>query len=217
MGGKEEVYDFVTKVVLIGDASVGKSNILSRYIKNEFSLDIKPTLGVEFGAKILSSNGKRIRLQIWDTAGQEKYKSITNSYYVNSKGVLAVFDLTMQSSFNSVDKWVKEVREVAGHDISILLVGNKIDLASSRQISESDAKSKAENLGIKYIETSAFSNENINEAFQTLVDLIYVNYISVVMMQDDESDDVESEGGKTDKVNLEDLKNDKGTSSGCSC
>lgn len=195
MSGNDELYDYVAKVVLIGDSSVGKTNILSRFTKNEFNNEVKPTLGVEFGTKIVITSGKKIRIQIWDTAGQEKYQSITNSYYINSKGVLAVFDITREKSFSNIDKWVKDVKEVAGKNINIIIVGNKSDLADKREVSIDDCKQKAKKLGCQYIETSAVNNSNIKEAFQELVDMIYQNYLSIALLQESEdmSDDYQEE------------------------
>ncbi len=144
MTSKEEDYtDYVTKVVLIGESSVGKTNILTRFVKNEFDENSKSTLGVEFATKIIDIDGKKLRLQVWDTAGQERYKAITNSYYIHARGGFVVFDITKTSSFVSVDKWISELRNIAGDDISIILIGNKSDLSQNRAVSEEEAKAKA--------------------------------------------------------------------------
>jgi small GTP-binding protein len=214
MTSNDDLYDFVAKVVLIGDSSVGKTNILSRFIKNEFNNEVKPTLGVEFGTKIIVSNGKRIRIQIWDTAGQEKYQSITNSYYINSKGVLAVYDITRQSSFNNIDKWIKDVREVAGKDINIMIVGNKTDISEKREVSIEEATSKARRLDTKYIETSALNNNNIKESFQELVDMIYNNYLSIAALQDSEEDEFSGDE-KDDPIIISKDNNQSDKKEGC--
>ena len=182
-----EMYDFVAKIILVGDASVGKSNILTQFTKNEFSKSSNPTLGVEFGTKILNSNNKKIRLQIWDTAGQEKYKSITNSYYVNSKGAIVVYDITYKLSFEHVTKWINEIKDIAGKDINILLVGNKSDLGEvKRQVSFEEASLLANNSNIDFIETSALENKNIKEAFQILTDHVYDNCLNEDSVNKDE-------------------------------
>ena len=120
-----ENYDLIFKLVLIGDSGVGKTNILSRYIKNEFSIATKSTVGVEFGSKIIKKEDKTIKLQIWDTAGQERYKSITKSYYKGAKGAFIVYDITNEDSFNNVESWMNEVTKKGKTDMQFLLVGNK--------------------------------------------------------------------------------------------
>ena len=140
----EDEYDMIFKVVLIGDSGVGKSNILSRYLKNEFSFDSKATVGVEFGSKKFEISGYKIKAQIWDTAGQERYKSITNAYYKGAKGALLVFDLTRKETFDSVDRWIPDLRATGDENVTILLIGNKCDLNENRQVSEEEARNKAQ-------------------------------------------------------------------------
>ena len=107
----DDEYDYLFKTVLIGDSAVGKSNLLSRFVQDTFSLDAKSTIGVEFAAKTIETEGKRIKAQIWDTAGQERYRAITNAYYRGALGALLVYDITNHSSFESCEKWLKELRE----------------------------------------------------------------------------------------------------------
>lgn len=140
----DEYYDLIFKTVIIGDSGVGKSNLLSKFLNNSFSSDQKTTVGVEFGAKKLIIDGKNIKAQIWDTAGQEKYRSITNAYYKGAKGALLVFDLTNKDSFDSVDKWLNELKSEGDINIYIIMIGNKCDLTDERQVSFEDAKLKAE-------------------------------------------------------------------------
>ena len=139
----DDDYDMIFKVVLIGDSGVGKSNILSRYLKDEFSIETKTTVGVEFGAKRIEINGTKIKAQIWDTAGQERYKSITNAYYKGSKGALVVYDITRKESFNNIDKWISELKKNADIDVSIVMIGNKCDLENDRQVTKEEAQDKA--------------------------------------------------------------------------
>jgi small GTP-binding protein len=140
----EDQYDYIYKIVLIGDSGVGKSNILSRYLSDSFSFDSKATVGVEFGSKNIKIEEDIIKVQIWDTAGQERYKSITNAYYKGAKGALLVFDLTRKSSFDSIDKWVTDLKANGDEKISIILIGNKSDLEENRQVTQEEAASKAE-------------------------------------------------------------------------
>ena len=106
----DEEYDMIFKVVLIGDSGVGKTNILSRYVRDDFSIETKSTVGVEFGSKVLKVNNTSIKIQIWDTAGQERYKSITKAYYKGAKGAFVVYDITRKETFSSVEKWVDELK-----------------------------------------------------------------------------------------------------------
>jgi len=136
-------YDYITKVVIVGESNVGKTNILSRYCKDEFNFGIKPTLGVEFFNKIVNVQDKVLKLQLWDTAGQEKYKAVTNSFYKNSSGALVIFDLTVKKSFELVDNWIKDLKESAGDKVFIVLLGNKLDLEDKREITEEQGLNKA--------------------------------------------------------------------------
>jgi small GTP-binding protein len=165
----EEYYDYVCKIVIVGESGVGKTNILSRFIKNEFNHNSLSTLGVEFGTKVNIQNGKKIRMQIWDTAGQERYRAITNSYYINAKGGLVVYDICYRASFDNVDRWVKELRNVAGSDVCIILIGNKCDKEDQREVSVEEGMNKAKDLDlITHFETSALSNINIENTFNLL-------------------------------------------------
>ena len=169
---EEETYDLIFKLVLIGDSGVGKTNILSRYISNEFSLASQPTVGVEFGSKIIKKLDKSIKLQIWDTAGQERYKSITNAYYKGSKGAFVVYDISRKSTFENVDKWIDELKENATEDVHIMLVGNKTDLEDKREVQTEDVAKKAEQYNVAFCETSALKGNNIEKAFDTLIEEI---------------------------------------------
>ena len=142
----EDYYDLIFKTVIIGDSGVGKSNLLSRYLNDIFCDDQKATIGVEFGSKKLTIEGKTIKAQIWDTAGQERYRSITNAYYKGAKGAFIVFDITCYKSFESVDKWYRELKAEGDLNIFILLIGNKSDLDDDRKVSNEEAKLKAEGL-----------------------------------------------------------------------
>jgi Ras-related protein Rab-11A len=140
----EDEYDMIFKVVLIGDSGVGKSNILLRYLKNEFSFDTKATVGVEFGSKKFEMDGYTIKAQIWDTAGQERYKSITNAYYKGAKGALLVYDVTRKDTFDNVDKWIPDLKTNGDEQVTILLIGNKCDLEKQRQVTKEEGQSKAQ-------------------------------------------------------------------------
>ncbi|RQM28791.1 hypothetical protein B5M09_008208 [Aphanomyces astaci] len=112
-GKADDEYDYLFKVVLIGDSGVGKSNLLSRFTRNEFSLESKSTIGVEFATKSIQAEGKTIKAQIWDTAGQERYRAITSAYYRGAVGALLVYDITKHPTFENVERWLKELRDHA--------------------------------------------------------------------------------------------------------
>ena len=169
---EDEEYSLIFKIILIGDTSVGKTNILSRYINDTFSETSKSTVGVELATKVEHYNYKKIKIQIWDTAGQERYKSITTSYYKGAKGAFIVYDITKKESFKNVDKWIKDLKEFGDEDVVILIIGNKCDLEDEREVSIEEVKKKAELFDIGYCETSALKAKNIDYAFQTLIKLV---------------------------------------------
>jgi len=168
--------NYVIKIILIGDSCVGKTNIISRFIKDEFNENSKSTVGVEYAVKVMNHFDLKLRLQIWDTAGQERFRAVTTSFYKNSSGALVVFDITKESSFRQVDNWIQELKEAAGNEVCIILVGNKIDLQNKREVSEEQAYEKAKKYGnnhikildIDYVETSALNNSYITYTFTLL-------------------------------------------------
>ncbi len=165
--------DLFFKIVVVGDCAVGKSNILSRYINNQFSKESKSTIGVELSSKCFKIDNKVIKINIWDTAGQERFTSITSAYYKGAKGALIVYDITRQDTFDNIDKWLRELRLKINADIKVFIIGNKSDLSLLRQVDYEEAKRKAEKLKVKLYETSALDSKNINEAFKTLIIDIY--------------------------------------------
>lgn len=169
----EEEYDYLFKVVLIGDSGVGKSNLLSRFTRNEFLLESKSTIGVEFATRTLQVEGRTIKAQIWDTAGQERYRAITSAYYRGALGALLVYDVTKPTTFENVSRWLKELRDHADSNIVITLIGNKTDLKHLRAVATEDAQSFAEKEGLSFIETSALEATNVEKAFQTILSEIY--------------------------------------------
>ncbi|XP_004248818.1 ras-related protein RABA2a [Solanum lycopersicum] len=169
----DEEYDYLFKIVLIGDSGVGKSNLLSRFTRNEFCLESKSTIGVEFATRTLKVEGRTIKSQIWDTAGQERYRAITSAYYRGALGALLVYDVTKPISFENVSRWLKELRDHADSNIVIMLIGNKTDLKHLRAVATEDAQSYAEREGLSFIETSALEATNVEKAFQMNLSEIY--------------------------------------------
>mmetsp|Transcript_12011 Transcript_12011/g.26354 ORF Transcript_12011/g.26354 Transcript_12011/m.26354 type:complete len:231 (+) Transcript_12011:103-795(+) len=169
-----ETYDFIFKIVLLGDSGVGKSNLVFRFTKNEFNKDSKSTIGVEFATKTVQIEDNRlVKAQIWDTAGQERYRSIASSYYRGAVGALLVYDITDRESFNHVPTWLKEIEENAEKDCLIMLVGNKMDLDEQRAVFVRDGRSFARKNGLAFIETSALDATGVEIAFQRILQEIY--------------------------------------------
>ncbi|KAF3333993.1 ras-related protein Rab2BV [Carex littledalei] len=166
-------YDYLFKIVLIGDSGVGKSNILSRFTRNEFCLESKSTIGVEFATRTVEIEGKTIKAQIWDTAGQERYRAITSAYYRGAVGALLVYDITKKQTFDNVQRWLRELRNHADSNIVIMLAGNKSDLTHLRAVQLEEAHSMAEKEGLSFLETSALDASNVENAFQTILSEIY--------------------------------------------
>ena len=169
-------YDMIIKIVLIGDSSVGKTNIMNKYLKNVFKEDSRATVGVEFGSKQFIIDNHKIKAQIWDTAGQERYRSITNAYYKGAKGAFIVYDITRKETFDDIDKWRNELIASCNQEVTIMLIGNKCDLEERRQISKEQGEEKAKSFGFSFLETSALSGENLENGFESLIKEIYQKY-----------------------------------------
>ncbi|CAL5212818.1 unnamed protein product [Lathyrus oleraceus] len=169
----DDDYDYLFKVVLIGDSGVGKSNLLSRFTKNEFSLESKSTIGVEFATRSIHVDDKIVKAQIWDTAGQERYRAITSAYYRGAVGALLVYDVTRHVTFENVERWLKELRDHTDANIVIMLVGNKADLRHLRAVSTEDAKAFAERENTFFMETSALESLNVDNSFTEVLTQIY--------------------------------------------
>ncbi|KPA84549.1 putative mitochondrial ras-related rab-4 [Leptomonas pyrrhocoris] len=161
-------YQQLMKLIVIGDSGTGKSCLLHRFIEDTFSEDQTQTIGIEYGAKIVDLGGAKVKLQIWDTAGQERYKSVTRSYYRGAMGCLIVYDVTNRSSYESVPQWLNDVRQLAGNDVVVMLIGNKCDLVKanhSRAVQHNEASLYAQQNGLLHFETSAATGEFVTEAF----------------------------------------------------
>ncbi|KAI3818834.1 hypothetical protein L1987_12655 [Smallanthus sonchifolius] len=169
----EDEYDYLFKLVLIGDSGVGKSNLLSRFTKNEFNLETKSTIGVEFATRSLNVDEKVIKAQIWDTAGQERYRAITSAYYRGSVGALLVYDVTRHATFESIQRWLKELRDHTDPNIVVMLIGNKSDLRHLLAVSTEDGKALAEAESLYFMETSALEATNVENAFSEVITQIY--------------------------------------------
>lgn len=172
-GFSSQEEDFQFKVVVVGDSGVGKTNLIKRFITNSFDKSTKATVGVEFMSKTFMINDEVFKVEVWDTAGQERYKSITSAYYKGASGALVVYDVTRDSSFHNVDRWIQELKEKGSQNIRMLIVGNKTDLKSERKIKSEEAFDKAKMIEIPLMETSALNASNVKEAFYLLIKEMY--------------------------------------------
>ena len=203
-------YNYLFKILILGDSFVGKTNMLKRFLHDEFDMNTKETVGVEFGSKNFIMDEKDIvRAQIWDTAGQERYRSVTKAYYKGAKGALLVYDISRRNTFENIDNWLIDLRTNGDKDILIILIGNKCDLIDKREVSVEEAQTKAEQYNIAYMETSAKNGDNIIKAFSELVSQVY--YANITMQQNN----VQIEGNNGDGVNLVNKDEEKKKKSGC--
>jgi len=168
-------YDYLFRYIIVGDMAVGKSCILLQFTDNKFRNQHELTIGVEFGAKTISINGKSVKIQIWDTAGQEAFQAITRTYYKGAIGALLVYDITRKETFVHVTKWLEEVRNNSSKTITVILIGNKKDLEDKRQVSYEEGEAFAKENGLMFLETSAKTAYNVVESFNLSAQCILNN------------------------------------------
>eukprot|EP01103_Thecamoeba_quadrilineata_P015932 TRINITY_DN517_c0_g1_i2.p1 TRINITY_DN517_c0_g1~~TRINITY_DN517_c0_g1_i2.p1 ORF type:complete len:207 (-),score=17.22 TRINITY_DN517_c0_g1_i2:76-696(-) len=165
-------YEFIFKYIIIGDMGVGKSCLLHKFTENRFIADSPHTIGVEFGTRIVEVMGKKIKLQIWDTAGQERFRAVTRSYYRGAAGALLVYDVTRRATYNHLTSWLTDARHLTNANTVIMLIGNKKDIAQ-REVTYEEAEAFATDNGLIFLECSAKTGENVEEAFLKTGSLIY--------------------------------------------
>ena len=169
--------DTVYKVLLLGDSSVGKTCFLKKYTDKTFQDIHMSTIGLDYRLKSMTlKSGKKIKLQIWDTAGQDRYRSITKNYYKGANGIILIYDITNVETYNNVENWISQIKEESSPNVIIYIVGNKIDMENERKVTTEEGKKIADDYKLPFIETSAKSDININETFEDLVERIDVVY-----------------------------------------
>ena len=179
LGSGEENYDEKIKIMVIGESKIGKTSIISRYCKNEFSGGAYlSTVGIDFQVKDLVLNNKLIRIQIWDTAGQERYRIIAKNYFQSSDGFVIVYDISNLETFEKLDYWIEQIKANSQENTKMILFGNKIDLEEQRQISKLEGEEYAKKININFFEVSAKEGININEAFEYFIKEVLSNYFN---------------------------------------
>lgn len=165
MPSLDSKYDYLFKILIIGDSGVGKSCLLLRFANDRFEHSFLTTIGVDFNIKTIEMDNKVIKMQIWDTAGQERFQTITRSYYRGSHGIIVVYDVTNADSFTNVKHWIREAQQYGNENVNMLLVGNKCDLTADRFVSTEQGQAFAQSVGIDFMETSAKTSHNVDLAF----------------------------------------------------
>ncbi|EFC49341.1 rab family small GTPase [Naegleria gruberi] len=161
-------YDYLCKLLLIGDSGVGKSCLLLRFSDDTFTTNFITTIGIDFKIRTIELDGKRVKLQIWDTAGQERFRTITTAYYRGAMGIMLTYDVTDEQSFLNIRNWMKNIEEHAADNVNKMLIGNKCDLIEKKIVETERGQSLAKSYGIPFMETSAKNNINVEEAFFTI-------------------------------------------------
>ncbi|KAI8902489.1 ras family-domain-containing protein [Globomyces pollinis-pini] len=165
---KSANYDYLIKLLLIGDSGVGKSCLLLRFSDDSFTPSFITTIGIDFKIRTIDLDGKRIKLQIWDTAGQERFRTITTAYYRGAMGILLTYDVTDERSFNNIRNWIRNIEQHASEGVNKILIGNKCDMLDKKVITKEQGQQLADEYGIKFMECSAKSNIGVEEAFFNL-------------------------------------------------
>uniref|UniRef100_UPI00358E5B83 ras-related protein Rab-8B-like n=1 Tax=Myxine glutinosa TaxID=7769 RepID=UPI00358E5B83 len=163
-----KTYDYLFKLLLIGDSGVGKTCVLFRFSEDAFNTTFITTIGIDFKIRTIELDGKKIKLQIWDTAGQERFRTITTAYYRGAMGIMLVYDITNEKSFENIQNWIGNIEQHASSDVEKMILGNKCDMNNKRQVTKERGEKLAIEYGVKFVETSAKSSVNVEEAFFAL-------------------------------------------------
>ena len=164
----DDEYDFIFKVLLLGNSDVGKSSLLLRFVDSVWNDAFVPTIGVDFKVKTLEINNKKVKMQIWDTAGEERFRTVVSTYFRGAHGILLLYDVTNRDSFKNLENWLIEIEKNSSEKVLKILLGNKCDLNDDREIQPDEGRAFADRNGMEFMETSAKMNTNVTEAFETL-------------------------------------------------
>lgn len=173
---KGDKYDYMAKVIIIGDSGVGKTNFITRFCENHFKQSYVATIGVDFKIKSVAVEGKKYKLQIWDTAGQERFKNITQTYYKGAAGIILSFSIIDRNSFTNIERWMHQIENNAPQEVSKIIVGTKSDLQDEREVTFQEGAALGRKYNLQYIESSAKTGTNVKQAMQALVLEIHKNY-----------------------------------------
>ena len=195
----DEDISLTLKIIILGSSEVGKTSILDRYFKDVFRNNPLSTIGIDFQTKFFKFDSKKIKVNYTDTAGQEKFHAISINYLKAANGVILVFDVTKQNTFDALEGWLKDLKENNKLDIKKVLIGNKIDLEEEREVKKEDAQEFAENIGCKYYEGSAKTGQNINEALDEIARITYLAMKDIKGKEEEEKDAVILEKGNKEK------------------
>jgi len=208
-------YAYLFKYIIIGDTGAGKSCLLLQFTDKRFQPVHDLTIGVEFGARMVDIDGRQIKLQIWDTAGQESFRSITRSYYRGAAGALLVYDITRRETFNHLGRWLEEAKQNGNTNMTTILIGNKCDLEHRRQVSTEEGRLFAEKHGLMFLETSAKTAENVEESFHLPAKKIYEKIKDGIYDVSNESYGIKVGMGQGKSNNQPFNVNNANNSSGC--
>ena len=161
-------YDHLVKILLIGESGVGKTCILQRFCKGDFLVNHLTTIAIDFKMKVIEVDKTKLKMQIWDTAGQERFDTLTASFFKSAQGIMICYSITDENSFQSVQKWIKQIQNLAPRDVKVMMLGNKADLEKDRLVDKELGVELAKTFNIDFLEVSAFTNENIELAFHKL-------------------------------------------------
>lgn len=173
----QETYDYMFKVLLLGDAGVGKTSLMWRFSDDVFNHTYISTIGIDFKLRTIDVQGQKVRLQVWDTAGQERFHAISVSYYRTAAGIMLVYDITRRCSFENIAKWLRKIDEHAKEDVIKLLIGNKCDMEQPRAVMREEGEKLADEYDMPFFETSAKENESIKEAFECIAEEIMERFV----------------------------------------
>ena len=169
----DKEYEYLIKILIVGDSTVGKTNFIKKYVENKFNESYFASTGIDLITTSIKIEGKSFKIQIWDTAGQEKYRAMTKNLFLKTQGIVIIFDISNETSFINLKSWMNDIKEECSADIPMILVGNKLDLEDKRVIDKERAMEFAKNKKLEYIETSSKTGENINKALSKIIEKIY--------------------------------------------